>query len=166
MTTMNLDEMIRDAMNTGVIHSLIPRETADRMRARLDELTGSKVTGHEPDGCPVCIVRALTEGEPKPWFPSEPASVKGVVIKVGTTPNHYSVIQGDTFPFVDLWLGGTDRVRIAGLGATLRTALERAAPTVGDTLTVAYTGQGTIDRGKFVGRAYRMHTVEITRGHH
>lgn len=125
-------------------------------------------TNHDHTGpeCPVCLVRALTEGEPNPWFPSEPASVKGVVIKIGTTPNRYSMVAGDTFPYVDLWLGGTDRVRISGIGATFRTALERAAPTVGDTLTVAYTGQGTIDRGKHAGRAFRMHTVEITRGHH
>jgi hypothetical protein len=163
---MNLDAMIRDAMSAGMIHSLIPRETADRMRARLDELTGSKTAGHKPDGCPVCIVRALTEGEPRPWFPSEPASVKGVVIKVGLMKNPYSMVMGDTLAFVDLWLAGTDRVRIISIGARMRNAIERAAPTVGDTLTVAYTGQGTIDSGKYRGRAYRMHTVEIQRGHH
>jgi hypothetical protein len=50
MTTTNLDAMIRDAMDNGITHHLIPRETADRMRARLEELTGSKTAGHEPDG--------------------------------------------------------------------------------------------------------------------
>jgi hypothetical protein len=119
----------------------------------------------EPDSCPVCITRALTEGEPLLWWPNEPATVKGVVLKVGTVPNRYPMIAGETIPYVDLWLGGTDRVRISALGLMFRNQLERAAPTVGDTLTVAYTGQGTIDGGKYRGQAYRMHTVEIQRGH-
>ena len=126
-------------------------------------------TNHDHTGrldCPVCVVRALTEGTPNPWFPSEPASVKGVVLWSGSVPRPYAMLATDTIPVVDLWLGGTDRVRISGVGATLRTALERAAPQIGDTLTVTYTGQGTIDRGKHAGRAYRMHTVEIERGHH
>jgi hypothetical protein len=117
-------------------------------------------TNHEPDGCPVCIVRALTEGEPRAWWPNEPASVKGVVLQVGRTTSQFA-IYGQTLPYVDLWLGGTDRARVAGYGS-----LGRIQPTVGDTLTVAYTGQGTIERGKHAGKPYRMHTVEITRGHH
>lgn len=116
--------------------------------------------------CPVCIVRVLTEGEPTTWWPNEPASVKGVVLKIGTVPNRFSMIAGDTLPYVDLWLGGTDRVRISAIGTMLGEAMRRAAPTVGDMLTVTYTGQGTIERGKYAGRAYRAHTVEITRGHH
>lgn len=123
-------------------------------------------TNHESDGCPVCIVRALTEGEPKAWWPTEPASVKGVVLQYGRTTTRFSTYIGDgTIPYVDLWLGGTDRVRIPGYGSAGR-ELDRLEPTVGDTLTVAYTGVGTIDRGKYAGRAYRMHTIEITRGHH
>jgi len=126
-----------------------------------------KATGHEPDGCPACIVRALTEGESKTWFPSEPASVKGVVLWVGTTPTPMAMgmLAVDTLPVVDLWLGGTDRIRIVGYGSVGRD-LYRLAPTVGDTLTVAYTGQGTIEGGKYAGRAYRNYTVEIVRGHH
>lgn len=125
-----------------------------------------KASGHEPDGCPVCIVRALTEGEPREWWPNEPATVKGVVLWTGTVPSRFAMLGSDVVPVVDLWLGGTDRVRVVAYGATLGEAIRRAAPTVGDTLTVAYTGRGTIQSGKFMGRAYRMHTVEIQRGHH
>lgn len=149
-------------MDSGITATLIPRETADLMRARLDEMTGA---GHATDGCLMCAVRALTEGEPEVWRPSEPASVKGVVLWVGTVPNRYAVMAGDTFPVVDLWLGGLDRVRVIGHGSLGR-ELDRLAPTVGDTLTVAYTGHGTIEGGKYAGGAYRAHTVEITRGHH
>lgn len=126
-------------------------------------------TNHDHAGrvdCPVCLVRALTEGEPKVWWPNEPASVKGVVLWSGSVPSPYAMLATDTIPVVDLWLGGTDRVRISGVGAMLGEAIKKAAPTVGDTLTVTYIGQGTIERGKMAGRAYRMHTVEIERGHH
>lgn len=126
-------------------------------------------TNHDHTGretCPVCVVRALTEGEPKTWWPSEPASVKGVVLQVGRTATQFSRYIGDgTIPYVDLWLGGTDRVRVAGYGHVGR-ELDRVNPVTGDTLTVTYDGVGTIERGKFAGRPYRMHTVEITRGHH
>jgi hypothetical protein len=122
-------------------------------------------TKHKPDGCPVCIVRALTEGQPKPWWPSEPASVKGVVLWVGSVPSPYAVLARETIPTVDLWIGGTDRIRIVGYGSVGR-EFDRLKPTVGDTLTVTYTGQGTIDSGKYAGRAYRRHTVELQRGHH
>lgn len=125
-------------------------------------------TNHDHTGrltCPVCIVRSLTEGEPQTWFPSEPASVKGVILWVGTIPTPFAMLATDTLPVVDLWLGGMDRVRIVGYG-NLGRELNRMAPTVGDTLTVTYTGHGTIARGKYAGRAYRAHTVEITRGHH
>lgn len=73
--------------------------------------------------------------------------------------------MGETIPYVDLWLGGTDRVRIVGYGSLGRD-LDRIKPTTGDTLTVDYVGQGTIKSGRFQGRAYRKYTVEITRGHH
>jgi len=121
-------------------------------------------TNHIKDGCPVCIVRALTEGEPKVWFPSEPATVKGVVLWVGTIPNRFAVLAVDTLPVVDLWLSGTDRVRLVGYGSLGRD-LERLAPTVGDTLTVQYTGQATISSGRYAGRAYRKYETEIMRGH-
>lgn len=113
----------------------------------------------------MCIVRALTEGEPRHWWPSEPASVKGVVLWAGTVPSPYTVLASDTLPVVDLWLGGTDRIRIVGYGSVGR-EFDRLKPTTGDTLTVTYTGRGTIDSGKYAGRAYRMHTVELQRGHH
>lgn len=160
-TTTIVDSLIREAMETGIVHGLIPRDTAEVMRVRLAEMTSNQ----EPDDCPVCILRALTEGEPKSWFPSEPASVNGVVLQYGRTASRFTAYVDGNIPFVDLWPGGTDRVRILGYGSLGR-ELDRLAPTVGDTLTVAYTGQGTIERGKYAGRAYRAHTVEIKRGHH
>jgi hypothetical protein len=125
-------------------------------------------TNHDHAGptCPVCLVRALTEGEPKLWWPSEPASVKGVVLVQGRVRDRFSLDTDGKVPFVDLWLGGMDRVRIRAYGFTLANALTQAAPTVGDTLTVNYEGQGTIERGKAAGRPFRKHSVEIERGHH
>lgn len=125
-------------------------------------------TNHDHTGretCPVCVVRALTEGEPKTWWPFEPASVKGVILQFGRTVSQFTAYVGETIPYADLWLGGLDRVRVVGYGSLGRD-LDRLKPTVGDTLTVTYTGQGTIERGKYAGRAYRAHTVEIERGHH
>lgn len=123
-------------------------------------------TNHEPDGCILCAVRALTEGEPKTWWPNEPASVKGVVLKTGKVPSAFATTYDGEVLFVDLWLGGTERVRIMAYGAILGGALTKAAPTVGDTVTVAYEGQGTIESGKYKGRAFRKHTVSVERGHH
>jgi hypothetical protein len=120
---------------------------------------------HTPDGCLMCAVRALTEGEPTTWWPNEPASVKGVVLKIGRTPSRFA-FAGETVQFVDLWLGGTTRVRVVAYGVTLDTALTKAAPTVGDTLTVDYVGQFTIESGKHRGKPFRKHTVTVERGHH
>lgn len=116
--------------------------------------------------CLLCTVRTLTEGEPTIWHPSEPASVKGVVLKTGHKVTNFSILLDQAVPYVDLWLGGTDRVRVMGYGGTLRNLFMDTNPQVGDTVTVAYTGQGTIERGKFAGKPYRMHTVEVERGHH
>jgi hypothetical protein len=120
---------------------------------------------HTPDGCLMCAVRALTEGEPKAWWPNEPASVKGVVLKRGEVPSQFS-IYGGTVPFVDLWLGGTERVRVMAYGAILGGAIQKADPAVGDTLTVVYEGQGTIEHGKHAGKPFRRHSVTVERGHH
>ena len=124
-------------------------------------------TNHDHTGrltCPVCVVRALTEGDPQVWWPSEPAGVRGVVLRADRTTSQF-VVWPETVPFVDLWLSGTERVRVVGYGSLGR-ELDRLKPTVGDTITVKYTGQGTIQSGKYQGRAYRAHTVEIQRGHH
>jgi hypothetical protein len=120
---------------------------------------------HAPDGCLMCAVRALTEGEPRTWWPDEPASVHGVVLRQGSVPSQFSIYGGEV-PFVDLWLGGTERVRVMAYGAMLGAALARAEIQVGDTLTVAYEGQGFIERGKHAGRQFRKHTVNVMRGHH
>lgn len=113
----------------------------------------------------MCAVRALTEGEPRTWWPDEPAEVTGVVLRQGSVPSQFSIYGGEV-AFVDLWLGGTERVRVMAYGAMLSGALFRAAPEVGDTLTVAYEGKGRIERGKHAGREFRKHTVSVTRGHH
>lgn len=114
----------------------------------------------------MCLVRALTEGEPKTWWPNEPASVKGVVLVQGRVRDRFALDTDGKVSFVDLWLGGMNRVRILTYGFTLSEAMAKASPQVGDTLTVHYEGQGTIERGKYAGRPFRKHLVEIERGHH
>jgi hypothetical protein len=168
MTTMNLDGMIQDAMAVGIRHLLIPRESAILMNARLEEITSAATTTtdqHTPDGCLMCAVRALTEGEPRTWWPGEPASVEGVVLQYGKTTSQFAPM-GETIPYVDLWLGHMDRIRIKAYSATLRTALTKAAPQVGDTLTVTFEGHREITSGKLRGQKYRHHTVTVERGHH
>lgn len=125
----------------------------------------TKTEQHAPDGCLVCTVRALTEGTPQNWFPSEPASVKGVVLQVGTFLSAFAWTPDDRIPYAHLWIGGTDRVRIEGYGSLGR-EIVHWDPAVGDTMIVDYTGLGTIERGRFAGRPYRMHTVKVERGHH
>lgn len=122
-------------------------------------------TTHEPDGCLMCAVRALTEGDAPVWWPGEPgASVTGVVVRMGQLPAE--AFSPEPIPFVDLWLGHLDRVRIKAYGSTIRRALEAAAPQVGDTLTVTFEGHREIPAGRQRGQKYRHHTVTITRGHH
>jgi hypothetical protein len=130
--------------------------TADAYRMNKD---------HALDGCLMCAVRTLTEGEPKTWNPDEPASVKGVVIGIGTFASQYT-LWDNPIPFVDLWLGGLNRVRIEAYGTTLRNAIEKADVKVGDTLTAEYLGFGDILTGKYAGKTYRKYTVGVERGHH
>lgn len=120
---------------------------------------------HIPDGCLMCTVRALTEGEPEIWNPGEPASVKGVVIRTGTVTSEYT-LWDVMIPFVDLWLGGLSRVRIVAYGATLRSAIEKAEVKVGDTMTAEYLGFGEILTGKYAGKPYRKYAATVERGHH
>lgn len=119
---------------------------------------------HTPDGCLMCAVRALTEGEPKTWWPEEtPASVQGVVLRLGTVAQPF---LGRLVPYADLWLGGTDRVRVTAMGAHLESQFTAAAPQVGDVMTVIYEGKHNITGGKYDGRQYRRFAVTVTRGHH
>jgi hypothetical protein len=123
---------------------------------------------HNADGCLMCAVRALTEGEPNAWVPGETGSgVTGVVLAMGETdsPSIYD-LTGQNIPYVDLWLGGRERVRIMAFGATLRRAVEKADPKIGDTLTVTFDGYGEINTGKHRGLKFRQHTVNVVRGHH
>ena len=115
----------------------------------------------------MCAVRALTEGEPRIWWPEEPpASVQGIVLRMGEVPSQFAMYASDTVGFVDLWLGDMERVRVMAYGATLASALAKAAPTVGDALTVRFTGWGEIERGKHAGRKFRKFEIDVKRGHH
>lgn len=111
----------------------------------------------------MCAVRALTEGQAPVWWPKEPATVTGVVLRMTTVNAPYST---EPVPCVDLWTGGMVRVQVRAYGATIRNALREADPQIGDTLTVTFEGEREIDRGKFRGQRYRHHTVTVERGHH
>jgi hypothetical protein len=123
---------------------------------------------HEWDGCLMCAVRALTEGRPRDWATrkdmAEGDTVTGVVLRMGSQPTHYTDAQA---PYVDLWLGGVERVRVAGHGAVLREALISAEIQVGDTVTVKF--EGTKEFQPKAGRgplSYKLFTVTVERGHH
>jgi len=124
---------------------------------------------HDWDGCLMCAVRALTEGRPKEWVirpkseemtPGE--SVTGVVMRMGEQPSHYE----DRVPYIDLWTGGIERVRVAGHGMSLRESLLAAEIQVGDTVTVTFERVADIQTGKFRGQKFRVFAVDVKRGHH
>lgn len=122
---------------------------------------------HDWDGCLMCAVRTLTLGTPKNWGLDkdtlEPgASITGVVMRQGVQPSNYA----GQVPYVDLWLGGIKRVRVAGHGMSLRNALEAAETEVGDTMTVTFEGTEEIQTGKMAGRSFRVFAIEMKRGHH
>lgn len=115
-------------------------------------------------GCLMCAVRALTEGNPAvTWNPErEGATIGGVVLRQGQVSTNLGEI-----PFVDLWQGGTGRVRVMAYSSTLRRALTDGAPQVGDRLQVWFDGQGTIDRPghPLHGRPYKRFSANVQRGH-
>lgn len=121
---------------------------------------------HGWDGCLMCAVRALTMGRPIDWAQSKNRevgdTVTGVVLKAGVQPSHYEV----QVPYLDLWLGGPYRVRIAGHGMSLRNALEAIEAEVGDTVTVTFTEIREIQTGKYKGNEFKVFDVEVKRGHH
>lgn len=161
--SIDLDSLIRAAVDSGITSTLIPRETADLMRARLDELIGA---GHNHEnGCLMCAVRALTEGVPRAWQPEEPGSITGVVLTKGSFPNPLSVLSSNEIRYVDLWLGGVERTRINAYGMSLSHSLHQADPQIGDTVTVTYLGVRPIERGKWAGREYKAFEVSVQRGH-
>lgn len=110
----------------------------------------------------MCAVRALTSGEPEvTWRPeTEGQEVSGVVLSQGETASYYGPA-----PYVDLWLGGTARVRVVANPIMLRAALERAAPEVGDTLTVWFEGWSEPIHGPARNRSVRVFRAAVRRGH-
>lgn len=117
---------------------------------------------HE-DGCLMCAVRALTEGEPAVnWTPETPGqAISGVVLRHGSFEHE---MAGEV-PFVDLWTGGTGRVRVKAFPAMLRDAIRRSEAKVGDTLTLRFEGSRTIESGRFAGRQFKTFSAETQRGH-
>lgn len=124
---------------------------------------------HDWDGCLMCAVRALTEERPREWSlrpvgqefePGE--SVTGVVLRQGEQPSHFE----SRVPFMDLWLGGVERARVAGHGMSLREAMLAAEIQVGDTVTVTFEKETEIQSGKYKGKPFKLFTVAVKRGHH
>lgn len=119
------------------------------------------------DGCLMCAVRALTEGDPAAtWTPTtEGATISGVVLRMGTIFSEFAAIGGGQIPFVDLWTGGTGRVRIKAYSASLRHAIDGVAPQIGDRLAVWFDGEAVIESGRFEGRPYKRFSANVQRGH-
>ncbi len=112
------------------------------------------------DDCLMCAVRALTEGIPPIWNPQTAGEqIGGVILKMGLHENNLGSI-----PFVDLWRGGLERIRILAYGSSLRHALDSAAGQVGDTLRVWYDGEREVRLANGPTR-YRAFSANAQRGH-
>jgi hypothetical protein len=120
------------------------------------------------DGCLLCAVRALTEGTPPVWKPTEGDTVRGVVLARGEHPGLFG-----TQTYVDLYVNGhegTDmehgvRVRLIG-GTVFENHLSGCSPHVGDTLTVKYLGRVAAPQTKVrPARMFRDWAMAIRRGH-
>ena len=117
------------------------------------------------EGCLLCAVRALTEGEPEYIEFKEPGDeVKGVVIRTGRRLSAMA-LDGDGYPYVWLWLGGHERVGVVGYGTTMRAGLMDADAKVGDTLTIRFEERTEIKTGRFAGKPYSRYSVAVQRGH-
>lgn len=123
----------------------------------------TEAVDHEA-GCLMCAVRALTEGNPAAtWNPTtEGQTIGGVVLRQGEVSTNFGSI-----PFVDLWQGGTGRVRVMAYSAGLRRALTESAALIGDRLQVWFDGEATIDRPghPMHGRPYKRFSANVQRGH-
>jgi hypothetical protein len=117
-----------------------------------------------PDTCLMCAVRALTEGAPAAtWAPREPGqTISGVVLRQGEVETDFDM---GPVPFVDLWQGGTGRVRVVAYAATLRLALSQAGAQVGDRLQLRYDRDRTVEKGVMAGRTVKVFIAEVQRGH-
>jgi hypothetical protein len=119
---------------------------------------------HETD-CLMCAVRALTEGDPAAtWGQTdlEPgATISGVVLRAGE-----KVVMFSKVPYVDLWMGGTGRVRVMPFGASFRHALTGSAAQIGDRLTVRFEGTHDLPAaGSRAATTYKAFSVTVQRGH-
>lgn len=127
----------------------------------------TEIQGHHEDDCLMCAVRALTEGRAKEWATEEPSEVTGVVLRQGTQPTHFS----GSAPYIELWLGGRDRVRVTGHAMILSSLIEGAEIQVGDTVTVRYIGKRETKQTPSQARTgkapnqYKMFELEVHRGH-
>jgi hypothetical protein len=120
-------------------------------------------THDHQDDCLMCAVRALTEGDPATtWNPTEAGeTISGVVLRQGTLTTDFGQV-----PFVDLWQGGTGRVRVKAYGSSLRHALDGAAAQIGDRLQVWFDGERILPaRGHHPARPYKAYSVNVQRGH-
>jgi hypothetical protein len=115
-----------------------------------------------PDNCLMCAVRALTEGDPAAsWRPTEPgATISGVVLRQGEVATNLGMV-----PYVDLWQGGTGRVRVMAYSGTLRHALSQAAAQIGDRLQVWFDGERHVESGRRAGLPYKAFSANVQRGH-
>lgn len=114
---------------------------------------------HQAD-CLMCAVRALTEGTPPIWNPqTEGEQTSGVILTTGEVSTNLGMV-----PFVDLWRGGLERIRIMAYAASLRHALESAAGLIGDTLTVWYDGKRDVKLNTGT-TSYRAFSANAQRGH-
>lgn len=167
LTNKALDLMIVSAMETGIIQDLIPRKTAELMRARLTEVIGTETdmtvsdSDHEVS-CLMCTVRALTEGDPAAtWVPDEEGQkISGVVLRMGELATDFGRV-----PFVDLWTGGTGRVRIKAFGSGLRYAIDGVAPQIGDRLQVWFDGMREYQAKDGRVTPYKAFSANVQRGH-
>lgn len=128
----------------------------------MTEQTATQVIIENVPDCIMCAVRELTEGTPKVTvFTSAGQTVTGAVIALGTKETPF----GKTVPTVDLWLGGINRTRVIGYSTMLGEGILKAAPAVGDTLTIRCNGQKAL---LFAGqrRTYQDFEVTVQRGHH
>ena len=109
----------------------------------------------------MCAVRALTEGVPATWtFENAGDTTSGVVLKKGNVATDFGPV-----PFVDLWLGGSQRIRVMAWGSQLRHAIDGAEPQIGDRLQVWFDGEQELTKGPMAGRIIKRFSANVQRGH-
>jgi hypothetical protein len=131
----------------------------------IENWAGTEQAAHQ-DSCLMCAVRALTEGDaPAVELDQVGDEVSGVLLRKGRRASAFMTDPGDLIPWVELWLGGTSRVRFTAWGNTARAALEAADAKMGDTLTIRFEGKMPILAGRFAGKEVRKYTATVIRGH-